>query len=431
MGIFSRLFGRIFSRLFGRKKETTKGAVPKVEERQPISINTVSDSDKNRLENTSTHVRKGGDVMKSEVIERVELTEYSEPYENLLLVPPNSNLSLSNIAGDIIINSWDQSLLKIIAIKHSWGESKRVAREKVKKIEIKVNQQEDSVKILTIFPEIEEGVKVQGYVSYRLFVPKEISLNIQTESGNTFVRDIYRNVAVKATTGSILVRNIAGSVDTTSTVGNIEISNVRENVNVVATSGRVIVNNISGNIDIETSSGEVRVSNIEQNVMVTTEQGNIIINNIQGNVDAKSSTGDVSIDTIASNVNVIVEYGNILLDNIQGSITTRFNRGSLNIVNKHAPMIHASTTSGDINLNTVVHNGGKYLLETTIGTINMRIPSNSSTAIIAKTIKGNISCELPLIITRSGNEELAGILNQNKAIIKLTSTEGDINIKKK
>jgi len=379
-----------------------------------------------REENTP----KGGMLMVTESVVKSEaLIEYTEPFEKLLLVSENSLLSCTNKAGDIVIKSWDQMLLKITAVKHAWGKNKREAQELCKDVEIRIIQRDDSISLETFLPQI-DGQRT-SYVSYKLFIPKGLNVSIEAEKSNVFISDLNKNLRVKTTSGNVFIRNIAGNVHAQTSSGNLLVSNIGGNTTIITEKGEVHVENITGNLDIESSEGNVKVFHSKQNVAININKGNISFFDIEGNVEIKATKTKIIGEYIQKNLNIVVEEGDMFLDDIEGNISIHFKQGSLTLGNKHSYRIELSSNNGDINLDTVIKENGRYIVETSEGTINVKIPSDASTAIVAKTIKGMISCELPLIITQSSRDELTGVLNQYKALLKLTTSEGDINIRKK
>lgn len=410
---------RLIAKIFGSESEKTHKTVAPVK-------GSLKDRSLKKEETTP----KGGMNMVTESVVRSEaLIEHTEPFEKLLLVSENALLSCTSKAGDIIVKSWDQMLLKITAVKHTWGKTKREAQELTKEVEIRIIQRDENISVETIIPE-NDG-KRMGYVSFRIFVPKSLNIAIEAEESNVFISDLSKNLKVKTSSGNVFIRNIAGSVHAQTSSGNLMISNIGENVTVITEKGEVHLENVSGNVDVESSEGNVKVFHVRQNATVSSNSGNISIFDIKGSTEIKAMKTSIIGEHIERNLNVIVEEGDMLLDDIEGNITIHFKQGSLTLGNKHSYRVELSSNSGDINLDTVIKENGRYIVETSEGTINVKIPTDASTAIVAKTIKGTISCELPLIVTQSSRDELTGILNQYKALVKLTTSEGDINIRKK
>lgn len=399
---------------------------------KPKPLETVAPKEGNLIDRSlrreETTPKGGMHMVVESVVKSEALIEYTEPFEKLLLVSEDALLSCTNKAGDIVVKSWDQMLLKVTAVKHTWGRNKREAQELSKDIEIRIIQREENISLETVLPQT-NGKK--GYVSYKIFIPKSLNMAIEAEESNVFISDLNKNLKVKTTSGNVFIRNISGNVHVQTSSGNILISNIGGNVTIITEKGEIHTENINGNLDIESSEGNVKAFHSKQNVVVNTGTGNVSLFDIKGSAEIKATKTKIIGEHIERNLNVVVEEGDILLDDIEGNIAIHFKQGSLTLGNKHSYRIELSSTTGNINLDTVIKENGRYIVETSEGTINVKIPSDASTAIVAKTIKGIISCELPLIVTQSSRDELTGILNQYKALVKLTTSEGDINIKKK
>ncbi len=372
---------------------------------------------------------KGGMLMVTESVVKSEaLIEHTEPFEKLLLVSENALLSCTNKAGDIVVKSWDQMLLKVTAVKHTWGRNKKEAQELSKDIEIRIIQRDENISLETFLPQANGK---RGYVSYKIFIPRSLNIAIEAEESDVFISDLNKNLKVKTSSGNVFIRNVMGNVHAQTSSGSVLISNIGGNVTIITEKGEIHAENINGNVDVESSEGNIKVFHSKQNVTVSVGKGSISIFDVKGNAEVKATKTRIIGEHIEKNLNIVVEEGDMLLDDIEGNITVHFKQGSLTLGNKHSYRIELSSNTGDINLDTVIKENGRYIVETSEGTINVKIPTDASTAIVAKTIKGIITCELPLIVTQSSRDELTGVLNQYKALVKLTTSEGDINIRKK
>ena len=70
-------------------------------------------------------------------------SEVTSREEKSFKMQPNSHITLIGDEGYITVKSWDKNEVHLVMIKHAWARSKRVAEERMKKIEVEIEQTEN------------------------------------------------------------------------------------------------------------------------------------------------------------------------------------------------------------------------------------------------------------------------------------------------
>ena len=150
------------------------------------------------------------------------------------------------------------------------------------------------------------------------------------------------------------------------------------------------------------------------------------------NLDLATSNGSVSIDNIKGVVKLETVNGKLNCANIQGNLSADTCNGSV-VAKNVTGNIEATTLNGkiDIEYDKPPHADDKLACKTTNGSIEVRLPENSSFDIQAKTTNGHISSEFPVKV--SGNfigKHASDTVGKGGADINLTVLNGKISLKK-
>lgn len=149
------------------------------------------------------------------------------------------SLSLTNVNGEIIVESWDRNSLKIVIRKKVYAHSQLEAETLYNKIEIKNIKREDGIEIIPEF-HIE-----RGEVNFHLFLPEEANLRIRNRNGDVEVRGVNGAIDISTTNGVVTLSDISGVIEVAAYNGDIEcsIKNLEHNSvsEFTATNGDVIL----------------------------------------------------------------------------------------------------------------------------------------------------------------------------------------------
>lgn len=178
----------------------------------------------------------------------------STPIDQTHALAPDADLSVSNVAGAIIIHTWDRDQVHITG----------TLGNNVRKLEVTGDAHDLRIKVKG--PDDDSGWlhwdsdSSMGPTTLKLMVPKSVNLSLHVVSA----------------------RIEADGLDG----GEFEVNSV---------SGNVVVNTRSPEVDIETVSGEVRLAGNAREVDITTVSGDVEVEHVEHEASAHSVSGDIQL----------------------------------------------------------------------------------------------------------------------------------------
>jgi hypothetical protein len=144
-------------------------------------------------------------------------------------------------------------------------------------------------------------------------------------------------------------------------------------------------------LDLSTSNGEINVGDVIGNVTARTSNGRIEVNGGAGAIDLQTSNGAIDIDAIQA-------------------------------------AVQAHTSNGAIGFAGTLRDGA-HRLETSNGAIVITLPADAQFHIDADTSNGDVSCEFPVTVTGSRDNELHGRVGDNPSMsIAAHTSNGSIQL---
>ncbi len=193
-------------------------------------------------------------------------------------------------------------------------------------------------------------------------------------------------------------------------------------------SGNVVAEGISGPVDAESGSGDVRIASIGSMTRVHTGSGNISAERIQGEVHMETGSGDVQAVDIAGGFTGHTGSGNIKLrQNAPGPVRAETGSGDIEVTGSNGSL-HATTGSGNIHADGDPK--GPWHLSTGSGEVSLRLPSNASVDVSARTSSGSVSVDHPITVQgKVGRQEIHGKMGNGGPLMEVSTGSGDISIK--
>ena len=224
--------------------------------------------------------------------------------EESFILETNGSFSLTNVSGNIDVNSWDKEEVKMMAKKSisSWGTDN--PEELLNKIEIEISSQPKKLKIHTRYPVLSWVKNVR--VDYQLWIPATSSTQLESVSGNIQMADHLNRVHAKTVSGNIKLNNIKG---------NVEVKTVSGKVNALQIKGDIKANSVSGNLIFRDCEG--RFSSLHST---------------SGNIEAELLTldedaSDMSLTTVSGDINLYLPDEasfDLNIKTVSGEIDTKF-----------------------------------------------------------------------------------------------------------
>jgi hypothetical protein len=190
----------------------------------------------------------------------------TERFEQTYPLSANGRISVDNVNGSIVIESWDRNEVKVEAVKIA------NSRERLKEVEIKVDSKPDSLRIETEFGTWKDGNRnwnCSGYcrleVQYKLMVPRTAMLNeIETVNGSVTISNMTNYTKASAVNGSVKATNLRGTAHIETVNGTSDVTFDRldnsSRINLSTVNGRVnliIPSDADATIKADTVNGSI------------------------------------------------------------------------------------------------------------------------------------------------------------------------------
>ncbi|PJJ84911.1 DUF4097 family beta strand repeat-containing protein [Mucilaginibacter auburnensis] len=170
-------------------------------------------------------------------------------------------------------------------------------------------------------------------VSFKIYVPKNVSTNLNTSGGSISMNDLNGNHDFSTSGGSLNLNLLTG------------------NINGRTSGGSITVNNSKNQIKLNTSGGSIKAQNCSGNISLSTSGGSLSLNDLNGTVEANTSGGSVNAMNIIGELITHTSGGSMALQNISGSLNASTSGGSMNVgITKLGKYITLDNSGGGVNL---------------------------------------------------------------------------------
>ncbi len=299
-----------------------------------------------------------------------------------------------------------------------------------------------------------------GHFERTLQVTGPVELEVMSGSGNINVHQggsgsVYVSAKIHAGTGSWLFGS--GNVEdrihrieqnppvvqngNTITIGKIDDRDLTRNISIdydVTVPAQTHLNSRSG-------SGDLTVNGLQLPATAKTGSGNITVEHVNAEVRASSGSGDLRINSIKGVLYCETGSGNIHADDIAGDVFANTGSGNIEVRQSAGGSVKAETGSGNIKLNGVkgglraqagsgdIHAEGEptsdWRLGAGSGNITLKIPSQASFNIDARTSSGSLQVNHPVTMQGSmAHNHIQGKVGNGGVLLDLHTGSGDIQV---
>ncbi len=202
--------------------------------------------------------------------------QYNFESKPLVVKPGVTKVKIDAMQGRIDLAPSQDGKLQVRARIIAWGPSEEEAKKRAEAV--KINVDEGEVIGISRAPEGNHNLRRHPVVSYRIMVPKGITIVTEKTAGDIKADNLEANLEIKDFTGDSNITGIIGNVALDGEYGQI---NFRE---------------IDGNVEIRTVSGEINIKDVTQNIQVANDHGRIEIAGtrpVSGNYSINTKNGDI------------------------------------------------------------------------------------------------------------------------------------------
>ena len=188
---------------------------------------------------------------------------YQEAIDQTYALAAGGGVSLDNVNGDVSIEVWDRSEVRVYAVKSA------SSPELLELLLVEVDAKPDALRINTHYPSTRDSEREMGshmQVEYTLTVPRSAKIeNVDLVNGSLLVVGVEGGVEAETVNGSIAVRECSGNAALSSVNGGIELYTTRlepsEGVDLEAVNGSLdlyLAAAVGAEIRAESVNGAIR-----------------------------------------------------------------------------------------------------------------------------------------------------------------------------
>lgn len=170
-------------------------------------------------------------------------------------------------------------------------------------------------------------------ISFRIYVPKEVSTDLKTSGGGIDLSDLSGEEDFKTSGGGLRVNNLTGKIHGGTSGGGIDVENSSDEIELKTSGGGIIAKNCKGNISLLTSGGGLELMNLKGTITAHTSGGGVHGQYIEGELITGTSGGGID------------------LTEMDCSLEAHTSAGSMNVQMKHVgKYLKVSSSAGNVRL---------------------------------------------------------------------------------
>ena len=318
-------------------------------------------------------------------------------------VGPGATIDIQNPRGDVSVAAGDTQTVEVQAHEVAFANSDNDARRIFEAEAAHINASGNSVLIRS------DGHN-NGRVNLTVTVPKAAKVTLNAGRGDIAVSGIGGGLDMTAGRGDVHLNSITGSVQA-------HLSNNKHDFS---------AHQVDGDLTADGNTNDLTISDIK---------GRFTINgDMFGEVHLENVTGPVSVHTSRTEVQIA---------SLPGELT--FDSDNLH-VNQSKGLVRVVTRSKDIELSQIYgdsyvenHDGriaiepaGVFSVEAknNKGDVELTLPPSASASVNGRTHNGDIVTDYGLDVSGEENKSVSGKIGSGQAKIEISSSNGDLRIKK-
>ncbi len=214
-------------------------------------------------------------------------------------------LSVENQNGNVSIRKSDKEGIIIIKAEITKNLTKKELEQPVEEIMLNIDTTGNTIYISDESPKPGKGfnfkVDFGTETEFTIYVPADISIEIEGTNGKVDLRDFSNDVTAELTNGNIKAKNIYGTLKFTLTNGNIttELDSTK-GINFETTNGSIkleVGSNFSGNFDLSTRNGKIDYRDLDfKNVSEKKKEVKGTLGSGDTEVKIETTNGKITID---------------------------------------------------------------------------------------------------------------------------------------
>ncbi len=181
-------------------------------------------------------------------------------------------------------------------------------------------------------------------------------------------------------------------------------------------------------LEIKTGGGGITVYSMLSDADLKTSGGFIWISHLQGMLHAHTSGGHIKAEQIQGDTDLETSGGGIEADSVDGRLVAHTSGGSIHI-DQVTGRIDAHTSGGSIGATFRKGNAHGGLIETSGGSIHLKVDPGVNLDVDASTSGGSVHSSIPLRVTDAASHSaLRGTLGSGGELLRVHTSGGSVLI---
>ncbi|HWR36769.1 MAG TPA: DUF4097 family beta strand repeat-containing protein [Clostridia bacterium] len=325
-------------------------------------------------------------------------------------IPVADMLRIVSDRGNLTINAWDQSKIKIVVHKRVFGsnpqEAQNVNTGTVPQVEVNGT--------MVVVNANTQGAGNKGVsTDMEIYVPRKLALDIAGRRGDVNVSGRDGDLKIATSRGDVMVEDIGGSVNLNLRKGSLRASRVKGNVTADGRFDDTLLVDIGGAAVLNGEFfGDLKLSKIAKGVTFHSSRTDLEFARLDGNLDLDQ--GDLRATQILGPVRLLTRSKDIHLEDVTGDVRIENSNGSVELhPNDKQPL-------GNIEINA------------NRGDVRLMMPAKAGFQMQAQTRHGEVQSDFSelKIDSQHGKSTVTGNVGKTGSKVQVTSDSGDIEIRK-
>lgn len=170
--------------------------------------------------------------------------KHEEVFDEEVDFGPEGFVRLASLSGEVVVHGWEESRVKVHAVKRVWARTADEARERSGDYRIRVQREGNELDIRAELADDAPGwLPARCTIDYEVWVPEACGVGVSLTNGDLNVSGIIGGVELRSTNGDIVARGLGGRLSVYSTNGDIQLLDTR--------AGELVVKTVNGDLDID------------------------------------------------------------------------------------------------------------------------------------------------------------------------------------
>jgi Putative adhesin len=370
-----------------------------------------------------------------------------ETHKYTIDVAAGTLLDFGEIAGDVTIDTLPEGPLQALVTKHSYGTDKASALLEVHSFDVVPHRIDRAISFA-----LGSAARPRRQVDYKIGTPPDVSVKIDGGNGHVNIQGLHGAVDITGddvslklenNRGPITIRNRTGSLSVANSIGRtlvqsqtsvVQLDHLTAEALEVATAAKTVIKDSGSEsgAKLHIDNGDLALTRFRAKTLTAAvPDGQINVTDTTAtDMDLQGQAKKINLVRVfADNLHATTTTGLLNLDQTQGNLDIKTQGGSVTMSGVGAMGLRIAAGTGDVTFNGRLPQAGEHSIQTSSGNISVRVVKESAFRVEASTA-GSLTVGQPFVLEQAAQTSghWHGVINQGAMLLALTSTSGNILI---